>query len=882
MAKKQGQRKRDTEDSSSNPPAESEKSSPAGDFPIVGIGASAGGLNAFKKFFSAMPADNGMAFVLVPHLDPTHRSLMVELLSKQTPMKVVEAEHARTIEPNYVYIIPPNRYLSIQAGHLLLNPPTEGLARHPAIDQFLRSLAHDQEEKAIGIILSGTGSYGALGLKEIKLVGGMVMVQDPQTAEYDQMPRSAIGTGMVDFVLPPEDMPQALLKYVAHPYLKNHVKEIPAAAEGPSEQLNRILAVLRTRTKYDFRHYRKNMVMRRVQRRMGLCLIDELAGYAQHLRESPDEVTALYKDLLIGVTGFFRDPEAFQVLGERVISELVKRQSGEIPVRVWVPACATGEEAYSIAMLLFEEFARQKKAPWLQVFASDIDEDSLHIGRQGIYPGTISEDVSFDRLERFFVNSDDYYFQVNKQLREPVVFAPQNILSDAPFSKLDLISCRNLLIYLEREIQEKIISLFHFSLNKGGFLFLGPSESIGGRTELFDAVSKKWRVYRRLGPTRRDLVDIPILATEERRLQVLAVEPTPRSPKGLAELTQKLLLADYAPAAVLINRKYEVLYFFGPTSDYLEFPTGEPTKDLTVMARQGLRIKIRAGCHRIFRGNETVAESEARVLRDGRYVPCLISVKPVTESREGEGLLLVTFHDRKTEPTAEGPAEAETGEQEETALVKQLEYELKTSREDLQSTIEELESSNEELRASNEEVMSMNEELHSANEELQASKEELQSLNEELNTVNYELQDKVTELERANNDIVNLLTGSDIATVFLDQKLQIRRVLSGNGQAVEPDGRGHRPPAGRLRPAVYRQTNVGGLPPGAGEADAGRGRSSYRGRPLVSAAGSPLSHSGRSDRRRGDNICGHHPAEARRREAPRKRVSLESNRRYSR
>ena len=739
-------------------------------FPIVGIGASAGGLDAFKKFFTAMPADSGIAFVLIPHLDPTHRSLMVELLAKQTPMSVVEAGDNMPVEANCVYIIPPNRDLSIERGHLQLSKPPERRGLQTAIDFFFRSLAADQQEKAIGIILSGTGSHGTPGLKEIKLVGGMVMVQDPKTADYDQMPQSAIGTGMVDFVLPPEQMPAALVRFVAHPYL-NSVPQTPAA-EGTPEQLNRILVLLRARTKYDFRHYRKKMLMRRVERRMGLGHIDELADYVEHLRENPDEVAALYKDLLIGVTAFFREPDAFQVLEERVIPELVARQSEDVPVRVWVPACATGEEAYSIAMLLLERFTQENKPAHIQIFASDLDEQSLDAGRQGIYPDSIAGDVSSERLERFFLKTDEHHYQVTKQLRESIVFAPQNVISDAPFSKLDLISCRNLLIYLEPEIQEKVISLFHFALSNEGFLLLGPSESIGRRTDLFEAVSKKWRVYRRIGPKQHDLVDIPIVAAEERRLKAPYVEPTPRPPMGFAELTQKLLLAGYAPAAVLVNRRFEILYFFGPTSQYLEFPTGEPTKDLMAMMRQGLRTKVRAACHKALRDAEAVTDTNARVLREGSYVPCTISVKPISEPREAQGLLLVTFKDR---PEAEAglpvPGEAD----EESSVVKQLEYDLKTTREDLQATIEELESSNEELKASNEEVMSMNEELQSTNEELETSKEELQSLNEELSTVNNQLQDKLAELEQLNNDITNLLNSTEIATVFLDTDLRIRR-----------------------------------------------------------------------------------------------------------
>ena len=494
-------------------------------FPIVGIGASAGGLDAFKKFFSKIPADSGIAFVLVPHLDPTHDSLMVDLIARQTRMPVCEAEDAMPIEPNCVYVIPPNKYLAIAHGKLQLTPLTERHGSPTAIDFFLRSLATDQRERAIGIILSGTSSHGTAGLKEIKLVGGMVMVQQPESAEFDQMPTNAIATGLIDFILPPEQMPDTLIKYIRHPYVQSPLEQM--AEEASREQLNRILAVLRSRTKYDFRSYRKNMLMRRVLRRMGICQLEQMPAYLDHLRNHPNEVTALYKDLLIGVTDFFRDPEAFEVLQQRVIPELAGQDTdaSSTPtddfdrlltrrqIRVWVPGCATGEEAYTIAMLLIEYFASRKKPAEIQVFATDIDERSLETARQGIYSESSVADISPERLLRFFSKVDPHHWKVNKQLRDTVTIAPQNLISDAPFSRLDLISCRNLLIYLEPEVQAKVIRLFHFALVDGGCLLLGPSESIGQEGNLFESVSKKWRVFRRIGSTRRNPLEIPIVAS---------------------------------------------------------------------------------------------------------------------------------------------------------------------------------------------------------------------------------------------------------------------------------------------------------------------------------------------------------------------------------
>lgn len=757
----------------SDEPQSAEPARPALPFPVVGIGASAGGLDAFKKFFSAMPAESGMAFILIPHLDPSHRSLMVELLGRHTAMPVREAGDGMPIEANCVYIIPPNRYLSVNQGRSRLTEPPEPQGFPMALDGFFRSLAKDQEEKAVGIVLSGTGSHGTQGLKEIKAVGGMVMAQDPATAEYDHMPRSAIDTGMVDFILPPEKMPEALINYARQPYL-NSPKAMPLG-EDTAGQIAPILDLLRNRSRYDFRCYRNKMLIRRIQRRMGICQIDEISKYVAYLRDHPDEVTALYGDLLIGVTSFFRDPEAFQALQQQVIPELVDRQSGDIPVRVWVPACATGEEAYSIAMLLMEQFAVAKKSVNLQVFASDIDEESLEVARRGVYNVTEIGDLSPERIERFFVRTDENHFQVNKQLRGSIVVARQNVISDAPFSKLDLISCRNLLIYLEPELQQKIISLFHFALRERGFLFLGCSESIGRQTDLFESVSKKWRAYRRVGPARHDLVQVPIVVSEDRRGRLPMMESSPRRRMGFTELMQKLLLARFAPAAVLINRKYEVQSLYGRTSDYLELPTGEPTRDLLSLARQGLRTKIRAACQKVLNGSESTTSLDARVSRNGSTVVCTITVSLLHEPSEADGLLLVTFQDLAEESPVHD-SRALTSE-DESAVVRQLEHEVESTREDLQSTIEE-------LQGSNEEVMSMNEELQSANEELETSKEELQSFNEELSTVNSQLQDKVDELERANNDIRNLLNSTEIATVFLDTDLRIRRFTSTTAQLL--------------------------------------------------------------------------------------------------
>jgi two-component system CheB/CheR fusion protein len=741
--------------------------------PVVGIGASAGGLGAFKKFFTVMPADSGIAFVLVPHLDPAHESLMAELLARHTTMPVAEAENGMPVEANRVYIIPPDKYMTIHGGVLCLTGPVERHTAQTSIDLFLRSLADDQQGRSICIILSGTGSHGTLGLKAVKAAGGMAMVQDPATAEHEHMPQSAVATGLADYVLPAEKMPQALVKYVRHAYVNGgvHIE----AARGAADHLTQVLALIRTRSKFNFRAYRKKMLTRRIERRMGLNHTDNTPDYLAFLRNHPDELKQLVKDLLVSVTSFFRDPEAFQQLAGQVIAPLVEGKEDDAVIRVWVPGCSTGEEPYSLAILLQEQVEASDKCCRVQIFATDVDEDALAVARQGLYPDSIATDVSPHRLARYFTEVDDTY-QVNKQVRGTVTFSVQNLISDAPFSKLDLISCRNLLIYLEPDVQKKVVTLFHFALKKGGYLFLGPSETIGRQIDLFGTLSKKWRLYRRIGVTRPERVDFPISSAAEvrdtaRHPAVAAGVP----PTNLGEITRQLLLEQFAPAAVLISRKYEILYYFGPCAQYLEFPSGQPAHDLSLMAREGLRIELRGAVHRAVRDNASVVLTGVQVKRNGNYQPVRLTVWPVQAPKTAEGLLLITFEDEAPSPRPLSPSgpEGKGGPADESSL-RQLENELNATREDLQGTIEELESSNKELKASNEEVVSMNEELRSANEELETSKVELQSLNEELVTVNNQLQEKVGELEKSNDDVANLLNCTDVATVFLDRDFRIK------------------------------------------------------------------------------------------------------------
>jgi two-component system CheB/CheR fusion protein len=739
-------------------------------FPIVVIGASAGGLQAFKQLFSHMPADPGLAFVLIPHLDPTHKSFMVELLAKQTTMPVAQAEDRMTIRANHVYVIPPDRYLAVRQRQLLLSAPPPLSWAATAIDHAMRSLAEDEKEDAIGIVLSGTGSHGTAGLKDIKQSGGMAMVQDPATAQYDQMPRSALAGGVtIDYVLPPEKMGETLVEY-AKRVSAGGARRARAPDAGTLNALDTILGLVRSRTRGDFRPYRKNMLLRRIQRRMALLKIDNLQKYVDRLGRDDPELLALRHGLSIGVTAFFREPEAFAVLADKVLTKLVQRASAESPVRVWVPACSTGEEAYTLAILLFEKFRDLGKEAQLQIFASDIDEESLKFARHGVYADGSLATLPADRLRNFFVSTDSRHHQVSNPMREAVVFALQNLISDPPFSRLDLISCRNVLIYLEPDIQAKVLPLLHFSLKEGGHLLLGPAESIGAAVDLFEPVSRRWRVYRRIGVARRDL-SLPIGRSRANGARSPVPETHRTSAEAGTEAIRKILLDEFAPAAVLVNRRYEIISVHGPAVDYLEFPRGKLSHDLMAMARDNLRTRIRRACHKAISTGQVVRDMGARVRREGRNFLCNISVRPIVEPGPMEGLLLVVFQDGGPIPTA-GRGR---GSVQDFSAMRQLEDEFHATRDDLQRTIEELEHVHEDHKASNEENMSMYEELQSANEELETSKEELQSLNEELSTVNSQLEDKVTELDAANSDLSSLMGATDIAILFLDRDLRIKR-----------------------------------------------------------------------------------------------------------
>jgi two-component system CheB/CheR fusion protein len=739
-------------------------------YPVVGIGSSAGGLEALKKFLTATPPDTGMAFVLIQHLDPTHESLMVDLLARYTAMKVVQIENDMPVEPDRIHIIPPGTSLTIKNGVLLLGKPIERRGMRMPVDNFFMSLAEDQQENSVCVILSGTGSDGTLGLKEIKARGGLAMVQDPDTAQYDGMPRSAIMTGLVDYVLPVEKIPETLIGYVRHSLKLDRLAE-PLLTEA-EEQLHRILTLLHVRTGHDFRYYKKNTLVRRLQRRMTVKHITTLGDYLEHSQKYPEELEALDKDLLISVTMFFREPEVWEALQETVIPKLVDRCTENQPVRIWVPGCATGEEAYSLAIVLLEEAERRKRECPVQIYATDIDKDALEVGRRGAYPENIAEQVSHERLTRYFTRDANNLYQVNKRLREMVVFAPQNLISDPPFSKLDLVSCRNVLIYIQLELQKKIITLFHFALRDGGYLILGNSESVGTRTDLFDPLSKRWRIFRQVSTVGRIPLDLPLSLELGKRPGDLAFKPAVPLGVRYADIAKGQLIQKFTPPSVLVNNRYETLFFSGVTRDFLSIPEGSPTDNVIDMADPGLRPKLRTALHKAGNENREVVLGGVKLAHGDGSRTIRLTVLPVIEGKEEAGLFLISFeYEPQREP---GPAPRPEDLSEES-VIRSLEEELKRSREELQATIEQMETSNEELKASNEEVMSMNEELQSSNEELETSREELQSLNEELSTLNSQLQDKVNELEVTTDDLNNLLTSTSIATIFMSEDFRIKR-----------------------------------------------------------------------------------------------------------
>ena len=750
---------------------------------VIGIGASGGGLDALERFFSHLPPDSGAAFVLVTHLEPTRKSMMAELLKKYTQMEVYEAGDDMKVMPGHLYIIPPNKDMAIVSGNLhLFEPQAPHGLRHP-IDFFFHSLAQDQKEKAVCVVLSGTGFDGTQGLKDIKSEGGMAMVQAPKSAQYDGMPQSAINTGLADFILSPEEMPVKLLEYLKHSAIIGGGHGTVAGyryrtGTGSRDQqileaLHKILLLIRDKTGQDFTFYKDSTIKRRIEMRMALLQIDDIADYTRYLQHDPEEAVLLSKNFLIGVTSFFRDPEAFEALKKKALPLIFKNRSPQQPVRVWVPGCSTGEEAYSIAIILKEYMDEENLDCKVQIFATDVDARAIDKAREGIFADGLQKDVPADRLSRFFVKYGSA-FQIKKDIRGMVVFAVHDILRHPPFSKLDLLSCRNLMIYLDSEAQRKILPLFQYVLNPDGILFLGPSETIGEFSDLFNALDRKWKIYirKQTVSARIEFPTMPIKGVTEEQRTGMPAKPLEL---GIREVVENVLVERYTPACVIVNPENSIVYFHGRTAKFLEHPKGRPSLDIIKMARGELRAALASALGKAARQKKTIVSEKVTFKSNGGLEAVKIEINPLLQPESMSGMFLVVF---KEVPSQAGPQEPGGG----TAIsrksdmrVQELEELLATNKEYLQSVVHEAENATDELQSSNEELQSSNEELQSMNEELQTSQEELQSVNEELITVNTELQKKMEELSQSNSDMNNLLTGTEIATIFLDNRLRIKR-----------------------------------------------------------------------------------------------------------
>jgi two-component system CheB/CheR fusion protein len=760
------------------------KTSPSSDvrkpqegFPIVGIGASAGGLEAFEEFFTQMPSDSGLAFVVVPHQSPSHTSLLPGLLQKCTSMPVLEVADGLAVKPNTVYLALAGKNLALLNGTLhVMEPALQDRLPLP-IDYFFRSLAEDQKHRAVGIVLSGTGSDGTLGLKAIKGESGMTMAQAPDSAKYAGMPQSAIATGIIDYVCPPAQMPEQILAYIRGPYLT----PMPSGLDQESDVgqfLHKVFVLLRDRTGNDFSLYKTNTIRRRIERRMNVHQIEAPKQYLRYLLTNPHELDALFQEILIGVTSFFRDPAAFEVLANQGLPSLLDAKPDGDHVRVWVPGCGTGEEAYSLAILLREYMAQRKVRFQVQVFGTDLDGQAIEFARKALYPAGIANDVTPERLHRFFIKEDGHY-RVKKDIRDFVIFAPHNLLADPPFTKLDLLSCRNLLIYLEARTQRRLFPLFHYALKDPGLLFLGSSETIGEFEEgLFETVDRKWKLYRRKAGTtdRTSLEGFPVGGIKVVWDSLAAVDRAlpPQAP-SIPDLVETMLLEQYAPASVIVNERGEIVYIHGRTGAYLEPAPGQPNLILLNMAREGLRHDLATALHQATTKKKDVVHQDVQVKTNGTFVSVDLTVKRIEEPEPLRGLYQVTFASKPAGLSGPIIGKKKAKAKREVAPSPAVLQELRYTKQRLQRTIEALQTSNEELKSTNEEFQSTNEELQSTNEELETSKEELQSLNEELVTVNAELQGKIDELSATNDDLDNLLNSTEIATLFLDNDLNIKR-----------------------------------------------------------------------------------------------------------
>jgi two-component system CheB/CheR fusion protein len=718
-----------------------------------------------------------MAFVIIQHLDPTHKGIMPELLQRATPMEVFQAKELMKVKPNCVYVIPPNKDLSILHGVLHLFDPVAPRGLRLPIDFFLRTLAEDLKERSIGVILSGMGSDGTMGLRAIKEKAGLVLVQEPSTAKFDSMPRSAIDAGLADLIAPSEELPGKIIDYLQHAIIIARTN--PSIESKEQSALEKILILLRSKTGSDFSMYKKNTIYRRIERRMSIHKIDKIATYVRYLQENPQEVELLFKELLIGVTSFFRDPASWEQLQTEAIPLLLAARPSGGAIRAWSTGCSSGEEAYSLAISFKEalDTVRPKADFSLQVFATDLDRDAIDKARQGFYPVNIAADVSPERLRRYFIKEENGY-RIGKEIRGMVTFATQNVIMDPPFTKLDILICRNLMIYLTPELQKKLLPLFHYSLNKGGILFLGSAESVSSFTDHFAPLNIKSRLFRRRDSAiPNEAVVFPASSasylTGEQKESMM-----PKPEANLQQLADKLLLQNYSPPAVLTNDKGDIVYISGRTGKYLEPAAGKANWNIFAMAREGLRFDLGSAFQKALRQKEAIAVKGLKVGTNGGTQVVDITVQTIAEPEALRGMVMIVFADVAASPEKKDSGGSRTPPAG-SARARELEQELQQYRETLQTTREEMQSSQEELKSTNEELQSSNEELQSTNEELTTSREEMQSLNEELQTVNAEQQSKMDELARTNNDMKNLLNSTEIITVFLDNDLNIRRFTSG-------------------------------------------------------------------------------------------------------
>ena len=740
-------------------------------FPIIGIGASAGGFEALEKFLANVPENSGMAFVIVQHLEPTRKGIMAELLQHCTKMQVMQVKDQTVVRPNCVYAIPPNKSMSIFHGALHLFEPSAKHGHRLPIDFFLNSLAQDQQQKAIGVILSGMGSDGTQGLIEIKAKGGLAVAQEPTSAKFDSMPRSVINTGLVDIVAAAEELPGQIINYlkVAH-----HAAADTSSSEASMRSaVEKILILMRSRTSHDFSYYKKNTLYRRIERRMSIHQIDKISSYVRFLSENPEELDLLFKELLIGVTGFFRDPEVWKLLHDKTLPELLANHPTRL-LRAWVAGCSTGEEAYTLAIVFREvvDALAPEKSFKLQIFATDLAQDAIDKARQGVFSEKISADLTPDQLRRYFTKQGSSY-RVRPEIREMVIFTPHSVIMDPPFTKLDILSCRNLLIYLAPEIQRKLFPLFHYSLNPNGIMILGNAESIGQFTGLFSTVSAKSRIYKRITSTVwPEPIEFP--SSFASALSDTSEAMDGRKPiRNLQNQTDQLILRRYAPPSVLVNESGNIILISGKTGKYLEPAAGKANLNIFAMARDGLRHGLTSSFQKALHQKGPVSLRGLKIDTNSSIQHVNLIVERLDSSESLAGMVMIVFYD--IEPPIETKSKgSKIKDNTKNSRLEELESELRQNREELRNMREQMQTTQEELRSSNEEMQSSNEEMQSTNEELTTSKEELQSLNEELQTVNSELQGRLDELSVTNNEMRNLLNSTEVATVFLNKELKIR------------------------------------------------------------------------------------------------------------